>query len=160
VAIRALRELRPEVTLDVYGEGPMRERLQKEASDSNLAGRVSFYGRVLHPIKAAVTAAAIVVPSLWDEPFGYVTAESMAAGKAVIATATGASPELLDGERGWLVPPADPTALAKAVQHVLSSPEERQRRGQVARRFVLSKLHPTAVAQSYERIYRLAVQGR
>ncbi len=154
IAIRALTELPSEVELDIYGDGPLRQGLEGEAAQLRLQERVHFHGHVSAPGLRARAAALFVVPSLWDEPFGYVTAECMAAGKAVIAAATGASPELLGLERGWLVPPGDPSALAGAIREVLASPDERVRRGRLARQFVLNRLTSLGVARSYEEVYR------
>lgn len=49
-------------------------------------------------------AAAMVVPIQWDEPFGIVFAESLAAGTPVITCARGATPEIVDqGITGFFV---------------------------------------------------------
>lgn len=61
----------------------------------------------------------VVVASL-AEPFGRTTIEAMAAGKPVVATDSGASPEIvLDGVTGYLVPPRDPGQMAQAIDRVL-----------------------------------------
>jgi glycosyltransferase involved in cell wall biosynthesis len=58
--------------------------------------------------------------------------EAMAAGLPVVATAVSGIPEAVDDEVGWLVPPADPGALAAAMQAAARSPSERARRGAAA----------------------------
>ncbi len=63
-------------------------------------------------------AAAVTVPSLY-EGFGLVAAEAMLAGAPVVASDRGSHPEVV-GDAGLLVPASDATALAAAVDAVLS----------------------------------------
>jgi glycosyltransferase involved in cell wall biosynthesis len=75
----------------------------------------------------------ILVPSL-AEPFGRATIEAMAAGKPVIATNTGASPEIVvDGVTGLLVPPHVPEKMAEAIQKVLSDHKKAAEMGRAGR---------------------------
>jgi glycosyltransferase involved in cell wall biosynthesis len=152
IAVAALREL-PGVELDVYGAGMLRPALEDQARELGVAGRVRFFGNRPSPVVAAAAAAAILIPGLWAEPLGYVTMEALAAGKAVIATTEGGTPELVTPERGWLVPAGDVHALAQAIDHVLGDPAERKRRGENGREFVRAALDPVRVAERYEEIY-------
>jgi glycosyltransferase involved in cell wall biosynthesis len=63
----------------------------------------------------------LVVPSVWIEPFGLSVVEAWAAGAPVIGARSGAVTELA-GRLGqeWVVPPADPVALAARMAQVLS----------------------------------------
>jgi glycosyltransferase involved in cell wall biosynthesis len=115
VLLAAFREAvrqEPGLTLSFAGEGPRAYVAELRASAAGLP--VRFLGRLE---RAAVTAAyrdhdALVLPSLWDEPFAVVPLEAMAMGLAVIATAAGGTPEAVeDGRTGLLVPPRDPAAL-------------------------------------------------
>ena len=74
------------------------------------------------------------LPSTQPEPFGLVVIEAMASGKPVVATSPGGPSEIVvDGETGFLVPPADPTALATALEKLIRDPELRARVGAAGR---------------------------
>lgn len=69
-------------------------------------------------------ATVAVVPSLWAEPFGLVAVEAMTAGTPVVASRSGALPEIVThGRDGILVPPGDGRALAEAVASLIDQPE-------------------------------------
>ena len=71
---------------------------------------------------------ALVAPSLWPEPFGIVVAEALAAGRPVVASATGGIPEIVrDGRDGLLVTPGDAPALAAALQAIVDDGALRER---------------------------------
>lgn len=66
-----------------------------------------------------------VIPSRWDEPFGLVLVEGMAAALPVVGAAVGGIPEIIGGV-GELVPREDDAALAKVLAKLLDDPERRQ----------------------------------
>ena len=74
----------------------------------------------------------LVVPSIetpsWIEQFGRVALEAMASGVTVVASNSGALPEVLGGA-GVLVPPDDVAALAEALTRLRDDPAERARLG-------------------------------
>ena len=87
-------------------------------------------GKIIHELDT------VVVCSL-AEPFGRTTIETMAAGIPVVATDTGASPEIVvDGVTGYLVPVHAPEQLADAIEKVLSDPEKAREMGSAGRRRV------------------------
>lgn len=58
-------------------------------------------------------ADVVVLPSLWEEPFGRVLIEAMACGRPAVGSAVGGIPEILSGAMSrFRVPPGDPGALA------------------------------------------------
>jgi glycosyltransferase involved in cell wall biosynthesis len=151
--LRAVARI-PEAQLEIAGEGPLRSPLEALARSLGIASRVRFLGWIsldrisdLHR-----RAAAVCVPSLWPEPFGYVAAEAMAAERPVVAADDGAFRELLGDDRGWLCGP-DAEAWARALAQALGNPSERSRRAERALRFVRAELDPVNVARRYLRIY-------
>jgi glycosyltransferase involved in cell wall biosynthesis len=98
----------------------------------DLAGRVRFVGTIpYHDLPAHYASAEIlVVPSVFDEPFGLPLAEAMAAGIPCIATQAGAFPEIVQHQRtGLLVPRADVSALAEALAEILQDPRRSRQIG-------------------------------
>jgi glycosyltransferase involved in cell wall biosynthesis len=76
-----------------------------------------------------------VVPSTWADPCPTVVLEAMTAGRAVVASAVGGIPELVDdGVTGVLTPPGDALALAAALQALLTDDARRVRLGAAAAR--------------------------
>jgi glycosyltransferase involved in cell wall biosynthesis len=70
------------------------------------------------------SARAVVVPSVWSDPCPTVVLEAMAAGRPVVAAASGGILDMVvDGATGLLVPPGDASALAQAITSILSDPQ-------------------------------------
>lgn len=117
VAIRALAEL-PDATLVVLGEGPERPALEALARELGVAERVHLPGRVPDVAAWLRRASVYVHPARW-EGFGLGVLEAMLAGLPVVASNVSSLPELVaNGETGLLVPPDDPSALARAIATV------------------------------------------
>ncbi len=97
-----------------------------------LAGRVSLPGGLSDPLSLLRAAEVVVQPSL-SEGFGLGVLEAAAAARPVVATRCGGPEEVLeDGVSGLLVPPADPSALARALDSLLGDPERARRIGEAA----------------------------
>jgi glycogen synthase len=79
----------------------------------------------------------------------------MAAGKPVVATDIGGSPELVtDSVTGYLVPPADENALANAIINLLHEPNKAEMMGTEGRRTVKEQFTVEAMVKSYENLYQ------
>ena len=150
----------PEVRLTLAGHGPAADALRQRAAGPDLAGRVTFLGRLDDHELAAFYGGldVLAVPSLttptWVEQFGRVAVEAMAAGVPVVASDSGALPDVV-GEAGLLVPPGNAEILRVALEDVLSDPELAGRlRDQGLRR--AAECDWEAVADRYVAMYRRA----
>jgi len=122
----------------LFGDGPLRGKLQQITTDLELDGIVKFCGRIAHDeiLKLYSTGAVsvLVLPSIENkdgekEGIPVALMEAMAAGVPVISTTTGGIPELLDNGAGILVPPEDSADLANAIERLLKYPELRRELG-------------------------------
>lgn len=148
----------------IVGAPPIGEEWRAAALRKRAApveDRVTFVGFTESTAAWHAAADIVVVPSTWPEPFGIVTLEAMRAGRAIVASAVGASPELLDhGSCGLLVPPGDADALASALRHLLGDAEARRRLGDAARRRFLARFTEDRFVDAIERAYRRVDGGR
>ena len=78
--------------------------------------------------------------------------------QVVVATSVGGVPDVVDAERGWLVPPEDPGALARALAEVHSDRKEVARRTERARLRLAEDFGPEPWLDAYERIYRVVAR--
>lgn len=108
-------------SLRVIGDGPELARLQAEVMRLGLGDRIVFSGALTGPVLASAVAecGCLVVPSLWEEPFGMAALEGLALCRHVIVTRRGALPEVV-GRFGTVVNP-DPFDLSLAMEHFLGS---------------------------------------
>ena len=126
VLVRAflrLRASRPRLRLCVVGEGGERQRCQQMVPPS-IRPDVLFVGAVSERGKARYYASAdvYVAPNTSGESFGIVLLEAMAAGLPVVASdIPGFRTVMKDGQQGRLVPPGDASALAGAIDTLLSN---------------------------------------
>lgn len=98
-------------------------------------------------------AAIFVLPST-SEGLPMALLEAMAWGRAIVATAVGGVPDVLtDGEDALVVPPADPEALARALERLAGDADLRERLGPAARARA-RRLNAEEVTDRLDRIYR------
>jgi starch synthase len=98
-------------------------------------------------------ARAFVCPSVY-EPLGIVNLEAMACETAVVASAVGGIPEVVDhGRTGLLVPPSDPAALAVALNRLIDDPGLARQMGIAGRRRAVAEFSWRAIAEQTVALY-------
>jgi glycosyltransferase involved in cell wall biosynthesis len=125
------------------------------------SGRYRFTGPLTREqIPEEISRAGLVVlPSRWDN-FPYTCLEAMAAGRAVIATASGGMGDMItDGVDGILVPPRSPQVLAETILKQLAQSERLAAMGATARQRVLSAYAPSAILPRQIEAYETAIQA-
>jgi glycosyltransferase involved in cell wall biosynthesis len=109
----------PNLALYILGKGPMRPRLEKQASLVKSRGGIHFVGFVADP-RSYLSQADVFVLSSRREAFGLALAEAREAGCAVVGTNVGGIPEVLEfGRCGILVSPNKPTEISDAIIDLL-----------------------------------------
>ena len=154
------RELHPasSLRLAVAGSGPLADELGLWATRHSSA---EAHG-LLSPDDAARLigrARAVVVPSQWEETFGLVAVEAMAAGVPPLAPAHGSFPEIIaDGNDGVLFAPDDPHSLASVFASVDECPDRFDALGRRARETYLARFTESANVRQLVEIYRAAIE--
>lgn len=145
----------PPWRLVVVGDGPRRRALGRQVREAGLQERVHLLGRVPDEAVHAWYAAAtlFVHPTLY-EGSSLVTLEAMAHRRAVVATAAGGIPDkVVPGVSGWLVPPGDAAALARALRTALAARERLPAMGEAGRAVVEQQFSWAAVTERLFALY-------
>jgi glycosyltransferase involved in cell wall biosynthesis len=151
-AVALLTDQRPELTLELVGEGPTTPALQELTAALGLEGRVRFAG-ALAPAEVAdrLRASDVFVLSSHSENMPLAALEALCCGLPVAATDVGGVPEAV-GEDGALARPGDPAALAEAIRTVLGRLDGYDRTD-IARR-AAGRWSFEAVGVQWDEIYR------
>jgi glycosyltransferase involved in cell wall biosynthesis len=147
----------PGLNLVIVGGGPLGDEVAAWASSRpsvELTGTVSS-DRCAEVISHA---RAVLLPSAWEETFGLVAVEAMAAGVAPIAAGHGSFTELINpGVDGVLFTPHDPAALGLAIADVEANPERYEVYGDQARKSYEDRFDPQRSVEELLEIYRFAI---
>jgi glycosyltransferase involved in cell wall biosynthesis len=170
-AFAELRKNRPDAFLVLAGEfsvGPatsnrvrygdeIRRVVAGYANDALVLGSVT--PERMHEIYAQ--ADLVVVPSQFEEPFGMVALEALAAGRPVLAFRRGGLPEFIsDGRNGFLMDGTDdPAKLAVRIDALLGDPASLSRVAAAARESVAEKYDWSVVARAVESAYAAVLSG-
>jgi len=142
-----------DVRFAVVGGGEERERLEVRAR-SVLGDRIHFFGWRKDPAVVFGDLDVVVNTSL-NEGTPVALIEALAAGRPVIATAVGGTPDLLEGGRfGALVPAQSPEQIARAIQSSLDLPEAAHRVAAAGRAAVLSRYSVVRLLDDMAALYR------
>jgi len=157
-AVAQIRKKQP-VKLTVIGEPKKNGIIEKLVARLGIGDIVHFTGRIANEEFADYysKATVAVVPSLY-EGFGIPAAEAMACGVPLITTSGGALPEVV-GDAGLIVPPADATALSKAITHLFNNPDERVKYAKAGLERVNSVFSWEKAAREMTEVYREAMNG-
>jgi glycosyltransferase involved in cell wall biosynthesis len=121
-AFSAASAINPSWHLYIVGDGPDRTSLEELARHVEASARIHFLGFRNQP-NLVLKQTDIFSLASHVEPFGLVLCEARNAGCAIVATAAGGIPEVLDfGSAGRLVPPADAVTMSQALCDLMQNP--------------------------------------
>jgi rhamnosyl/mannosyltransferase len=152
--IRAMKGV--DAHLLLIGNGPLREKLAREAVASGVSDKVNFLTKVKDVRPFYQAADVFVLPSIArSEAFGIVQLEAMACGKPVVNTALDSGVPFVSphGVSGLTVQPANPAALSEAINTLLDNPKLAAGYGQAGRRRIEQKFSLDVMARETVRVY-------
>ena len=136
------------------------ERLKAFVHQYDMAGRVKFIGYVPRDrlVELFRSHNVLAFPSVFEEPFGISQVEAMAAGMALVSSATGGASEIVDDGRAALAfKNNDPASLADALQRLHDDRDLWQRIAEAGRARALSMFDiQKSVDQLERQLARLA----
>jgi glycosyltransferase involved in cell wall biosynthesis len=128
-AVALLRRTFSDLKLEIAGSGPDECALRREVERLDLDQYVTFHGWSRDTQGLMERWDVYAQPSL-QEGFGMAVLEAMAAALPVVAANVGGISEIVEhGKTGWLVTPADASALAERLDHLLVHTELRKAMG-------------------------------
>jgi glycogen synthase len=148
-ALAQLRERNISPSLLIIGGGPEEAVLRAQVQALRLDQQITFQGfaRGEKLVELLNRCRIMVIPSIWEEPFGIVALEGIACGCAVVAADAGGLPEAV-GPCGMTFRKGDPQALAAVLNSMLADEKQLETfRGAAATH--LAPHRPRAVAESY-----------
>jgi teichuronic acid biosynthesis glycosyltransferase TuaC len=155
-AFARLTKKYPALKYVIIGDGPERKNLSDLVKKLGLQSKVRFLGIRSHKeVFLYMKKCRVFVLPSWDEAFGVVYVEAMANGKPVIGCkGEGIDGIILNGYNGILVKPRDVDSLVKALDFLLSHPEEANIMGERARKLVLENYTWEKNAEKTIEIYK------
>ena len=144
----------------IAGYGPLRRRLEAQARSLGIDSQVRFLGFQSDMRTVLAALDIFVLPSLW-EGMSNAVLEAMAASKPVVATAVDGNVEqVVDGETGLLVPPADAEALATALLTLLRDSEKAREMGRAGRRRAEREFPLERMIDAHLRLYERLLKDK
>jgi glycosyltransferase involved in cell wall biosynthesis len=149
----------PNVEFVLVGDGPLRQELEQQAASLGLGASAIFLGD-RQDMPAVLASLDIAVNTSDSESLSNVILEAMAAGLPSVAYDVGGNSELLGNNRGTLIPVANETSFADAIQRLLADSALRERLGQQALQFARKNFTLDRVRQRYAELYATLLQKK
>ena len=154
-AFASVSRAHPSLDLVLVGDGPLRREHEELVRSLSLRERVEFLGWQGRPevVRLLHDCEIFVLPSR-SEPFGIVVTEALACRKAVVASAVGGIPEIIEhGKSGLLVEPDRPEALAEALLTLLEDDARRESLAATGHQRAVEHFTCEATGSRYEALY-------
>lgn len=124
--LKSLIDEGEQVTLDVAGDGPLKEKLQAKVKSLNLTSQVKFHGKVSQKVLIQLIDECdiFILPS-FHETFGISYIEAISRGKPVIYTRNeGIDGYFREGEVGYSTNPQDIEEMKKKIELIMGNYKE------------------------------------
>jgi glycosyltransferase involved in cell wall biosynthesis len=146
---------RPDTTLLIVGDGPMRAPIEAKIAELKLASRVRLVGQQDAPEQWLRALDVFCLPSYANEGVPQAILQAMLTGLPIVTTPVGAILEAVsEGETALVVPPKDAPALAGAIARILADSDLASRLGHAARTKALRCFSREAMLDRMEDVFR------
>jgi L-malate glycosyltransferase len=153
-----VREI-PETRFVIFGEGDLREQLERQVREHRLEKHVLLPGFRMD-VLGCLKGLDLFVMSSVTEGLGTSLLDAMACSRASVVTRAGGIPEIVvEGRTGVLVEPRDHSAMAREIVHLLKDDGLRQRMGEAARARVAERFTVERMVEGTAAVYE-SVAGR
>jgi glycosyltransferase involved in cell wall biosynthesis len=150
----------PSFKLLLVGDGPLKPALEQFAQNLSVSDHVIFTGQ-RDDIAAILQAADLYVSSSLWEGTSISILEAMASALPIIATGVGGTPELIQPDiSGILVPPGEPSKIAKAIERLYTHPAERKSLSSHARERAIQNFSNADMTKKIETLYLKLLQDK
>lgn len=158
-ALAILKKRGTEPSVIIAGEGAEKSALQRRAVELRVDARIEWAGYMPADLFFKQIDGMVVCSRIENLPYSIL--ESMAWCRPVIATNVGGIPDMVvDGETGWLVPPADALALADRIQEWVNQPARAKDMGLRARVRLEGCFTLDRCVEQHVQLYTRLIEGR
>lgn len=143
----------PNVSLAICGGGELEDEVINKTREMENAHYLGFLEE--KDLQIAYASADIGIFPSKNEGFGLVYLESMSSGLPTIGVDRGGPSEIItDGVDGILIPDNSPNSIKKALEKLINDLDFKNQLGKNARKTVMKKYSPEAVAEQYLRVFK------
>jgi glycosyltransferase involved in cell wall biosynthesis len=152
----------PHAVFRIIGEGGQRPQIEQAVSETGMQTRITLCGlRQPQHVRQELEWSDVFALVSWNEAWGVVYNEAMAAGKPILcANDGGINDVLVHGENALTVQPHDEAATAAALDQLLADAELRRRLGAAGKELFLSQLTWDANARKFSDLFARAVKSQ
>lgn len=120
---KIIASVKEKLTFKIIGDGHLKERLKYFVKRSGLSDVVEFSSHKDHQkaLSEIAQSKIIVIPSIWEEPFGRVVAEALSQKTPVVTSKKGAFPELIEDDKTGILADLTDESLAVATAAVFNN---------------------------------------
>ena len=159
-ALPAVAAAAPDFRLLVVGAGSLEDALRARVHELAMDDFVVFTGFRTDVPDVLASLDLFLMPSI-SEGLGTAVIEAAAAGLPIVASNVGGLPDAIEhGIEGWLVPPAQPAALADAILRFYHNPVLAKRCAQAAAAKVRERFSIDALVGGTEALYTARLAKR
>ena len=152
-ALPTVSEAHPDVSVDIVGEGPRKETLEKTATDLGVRDRITFHGNVgpgelVERYRQCYVFCHLSMADGWNQP----ALEAMASGKPVVTIDAPHNSVVTDGETGFKIPFDAPDELAGKLDQLLTDRELAATMGEAGRKHAETTYSWDRIAREYREV--------